>query len=74
MGIEMKIVLLESLGITEEKLAVFADKLKEAGHQFAAYEKNTDPDVCIERAKDADVIMYNSTIDGELHTIDELLT
>lgn len=25
-------------------------------------------------AKDADVIIYNSTIDGELHTIDELLT
>ena len=67
MGIEMKIVLLESLGITEEKLAVFADKLKEAGHEFAAYEKNTDPDVCIERAKDADVIMIaNMPLPGKV--------
>ena len=67
MGIEMKIVLLESLGITEEKLAAFADKLKKAGHEFAAYEKNTDPDVCIERAKDADVIMIaNMPLPGKV--------
>ena len=47
----MKIVLLESLGIAEKELDQFAQKLKAEGHEFCAYEKNTDEDVQIERAK-----------------------
>ncbi|WP_300727326.1 2-hydroxyacid dehydrogenase [uncultured Bacteroides sp.] len=53
----MKIVLLESLGISEDSLKRYAAPLTEAGHAFEAYPKDTDPAVQIERAKDADVIM-----------------
>ena len=54
----MKIVLLESLGIPAELLKSYADKLEAKGHTFAAYEKNTDAQVQIDRAQDADVIMF----------------
>ena len=63
----MKIVLLESLGITAELLKSYADKLEAKGHTFAAYEKNTDAQVQIDRAKDADVIMIaNMPLKGEV--------
>lgn len=63
----MKIVLLESLGIAEKELDQFAQKLKAEGHEFCAYEKNTDEDVQIERAKDADVIMIaNMPLSGKV--------
>ena len=50
----MKIVLLESLGVSEETLAACAKPLTDAGHTFVAYPKDTDPQVQIERAKDDD--------------------
>lgn len=53
----MKIVLLESLGISEASLQRHVAPLTEAGHEFKAYPKNTDPAVQIEEAKDADIIM-----------------
>ena len=63
----MKIVLLESLGIPAELLKSYADKLEAKGHIFAAYEKNTDAQVQIDRAQDADVIMIaNMPLKGEV--------
>lgn len=63
----MKIVLLESLGVPEEVLQACAKPLVDAGHTFEAYPKNTDPQVQIERAKDADVIMIaNMPLSGEV--------
>ena len=53
----MKIVLLESLGISESSLQRHIAPLTEAGHEFKAYPKNTDPAVQIEEAKDADIII-----------------
>ena len=63
----MKIVLLESLGVPESILNACAAPLVEAGHEFTAYPKDTDPSVQIERAKDADVIMIaNMPLSGEV--------
>lgn len=63
----MKIVLLESLGIADVELERFALELKKRGHEFLAYEKNTDEKVQIERARDADVIMIaNMPLSGEV--------
>lgn len=63
----MNIVLLESLGIPNNLLMEYARPLKEAGHSFTAYEKDTNPQVQIERAKDADVIMIaNMPLSGEV--------
>ena len=63
----MKIVLLESLGVSDQVLADCARPLTEAGHTFEAYPKDTDPQVQIARAKDADVIMLaNMPLKGEV--------
>ena len=43
-------------------------------HENALSTMNMQMETFYTGAKDADVIIYNSTIDGELHTIDELLT
>jgi len=53
----MKIVLLESLAISDEILSGYANKLKDLGHEFQAYEKSTNEAVQVEQAKDADVVM-----------------
>lgn len=63
----IKIVLLESLGVSDEVLSACAKPLIEAGHEFRAYDRDTDPRVQIERAKDADVIMIaNMPLKGEV--------
>lgn len=63
----MKIVLLESLGVPDEVLNACVKPLTDAGHTFVAYPKDTDPNVQIERAKDADVIMIaNMPLKGEV--------
>ena len=63
----MKVVLLESLGISKEVLDSYADVLKAQGHSFEAYEKDTDTEVMVERAKDADVVMIaNMPLKGEV--------
>ncbi len=63
----MKIVLLESLAVGDEVLQGYVQPLLDEGHTFAAYEKDMDPKVQIERAKDADVIMLaNMPLSGEV--------
>jgi phosphoglycerate dehydrogenase-like enzyme len=53
----MKIVVLESLGISQEELLNLAKPLTESGHEIVIYEKNTDDEVIISRAHDADIIL-----------------
>ena len=53
----MKIVLLESLGVSDSIMQKHSQRLKEMGHSFCSYEKNTDPRVQAERCEDADIIM-----------------
>jgi D-3-phosphoglycerate dehydrogenase len=53
----LKIVLLESLGVSDSVLKKHADLLEKKGHEFYSYPKNTDENVQIEHAKDADVII-----------------
>lgn len=63
----MNIVLLESLGIPDNLLMDYAKPLMEAGHRFTAYEKDTNPQVQIERAKEADIIMIaNMPLSGKV--------
>lgn len=63
----MNIVLLESLAISDDVLKSYAQPLMEEGHTFVAYERNTDPQVQISRAKNADVIMIaNMPLSGEV--------
>lgn len=63
----MKIVLLEGLAVPQEQLQKHAEKLKQMGHTFSAYEKNTDPMVQIERSRDADVLMLaNMPLDASV--------
>lgn len=63
----MKIVLLEPLGVPEAAIQRYARALEKDGHTFAAYPKDTDPAVQIERAKDADVIMIaNMPLRGQV--------
>ena len=53
----MKIVLLEELGVSKDKIDKQAEKLASMGHELITYAKNTDPKIQVERTKDADVIM-----------------
>ncbi len=53
----MKLVVLESLGISEEKMASLCKPFLEEGHEIVCYEKNTDPAVQMERLKDADAVL-----------------
>lgn len=54
----MKIVIIEPLGITEEKLAEAAAAAKARGHEIAAYDTRTDDaGELAERGRDADVII-----------------
>ena len=53
----MKIVLLESLGISQELLDSYVKPLQTKGYEFAAYERNDDVSVQIEEAKDADILI-----------------
>lgn len=63
----MNIVLLESLGISPERLSEYARPLVEAGHTFNAYPRDLDIQVQIERAREADVIIIaNMPLRGEV--------
>ena len=53
----MKIVLLEGLGVSDALIEQHARRLEEMGHSFTAYPKDADPQVQIERSRDADVLM-----------------
>ena len=63
----MKIVLLESLGISDEILQSYAETLEKEGHRFTAYERTEDTARQIEEAKDADIIIIaNMPLKGEV--------
>lgn len=63
----MNIVLLESLGIPDSLLNECVKPLIEAGHHFTAYPKDTNPQVQINRARQADVIMIaNMPLSGQV--------
>lgn len=54
----MKIVIIEPLGITPEKLAEATAAVKARGHEIIAYDtKEEDPEKLAERGKDADIII-----------------
>ena len=53
----MKVVLLEGLGVSDQVIEGHARKLEAMGHTFVANPKNVDPQVQVERSRDADVIM-----------------
>lgn len=52
-----KIVIMESLGISDEELAARKAPFEAKGHVFAVYPKTTDPQKLIEEAKDADAMI-----------------
>lgn len=63
----MKIVLLESLGISDEILQSYAEALEKEGHRFTAYERTEDTAMQIEEAKDSDIIIIaNMPLKGEV--------
>lgn len=53
----MKIVLLEGLGVSQRVIDKHTQKLAQLGHTFTSYPKDTDPQVQLERSRDADVVM-----------------
>ena len=53
----MKIVLLESLGISEELLEQYVAPLRKEGHEFACYERDLDVEKQKARIKDADALI-----------------
>ncbi|MBQ4089567.1 MAG: hydroxyacid dehydrogenase [Clostridia bacterium] len=62
-----KIVILESLGISAEELAMRKKPFEEKGHVFADYPRTTDVPTLIEQAKDADaMIIANMPMPGEV--------
>lgn len=63
----MKVVLLEELGVPNESLEKYKNKLEEMGHTFISYKKDSDISKQIERVKDADVLMLaNMPIDEKV--------
>lgn len=63
----MKIVLLESLGVSQEVLDQLAEPLRQAGHSFESFERAADPQEQIRQAKDADIVMIaNMPLSGEV--------
>lgn len=54
---DMKIVFLESLGISEEMMRRLSAPLLEAGHTVEAFQRTDDVALQIEHAKDADVVV-----------------
>ncbi len=53
----MQIVLLESLGVSDAVMEKHRVRLEKMGHTLLTYEKNTDPEVQVERCRRADVVM-----------------
>ena len=54
----MKIICMEPLGVSQEKIASLAAPLEAAGHEFVYYTtKETDQEKLLVRVKDADILM-----------------
>ena len=63
----MKIVCLESLGVEQAVLDRHVALLQEQGHEFVAYQRESDVELLKQRVKDADVIMLaNMPLKGEV--------
>lgn len=64
----MKIVLMEPLRVSKEKIKELSQPLHDAGHEFVYYEeKTTDPDELRKRAEGAQIIMIaNNPLPGEV--------
>lgn len=69
--IKMKIVILESLGISEETFKRISEPLASQGHELLTYDDGkTDDETLKERIKDADIlVLANTPLSGEV--IDE---
>ncbi|MBQ0059895.1 MAG: hydroxyacid dehydrogenase [Lachnospiraceae bacterium] len=63
----MRIAIMESLGISKEKMAACQAPFIAEGHEFVEYAKSTDEAVLVEEAKDADVmILANMPMPGSV--------
>lgn len=63
----MKIAIMESLGISQEELALRKKPFEEQGHTFEAFPRTTDIPTLIAQAKDADgMILANLPMPGEV--------
>ena len=71
----MKIVLMEPLGVAPEIIERLADKLRDDGHTFTAYDSfSTDTDELIRRADNADILMIaNHPLPGQVIQADKNL-
>lgn len=62
-----KIVILESLAVSDEKLRALKKPLEEQGHVFYEYAKSDDPQTLIQEAQDADaLVIANMPLRGEV--------
>lgn len=62
-----KIVIMESLGITDEVLQNLQKPFEAQGHTFVSYPRTTDPEKLVEQAKDADaMIIANMPMPNEV--------
>ena len=63
----MKVAILESLGISLEKVETLEAPLKEKGVEFVSYEKTSDEDVLVDELKDVDVaILANMPLSSKV--------
>ena len=63
----MKIVLLESLAVSDEVLQKYTRDLEQKGHTFCAYSRCEDEAALCERAKDADILLLaNMPLKGSI--------
>lgn len=63
----MKIVLLESLGVTQEVMQSYVAKMNAEGHTVECYARDLNEEVQIERAKDADILVIaNMPLSGKV--------
>ncbi len=63
----MKVVMMESLGISDEELRLRKKPFEEAGVEFAEYQKTADKEALIREASDADaLIIANMPLPGEV--------
>ncbi len=63
----MKIVILESLGISDEELAKVTKPLVESGHEIVSYEDKVDEETQKTRVKDADILVIaNMPLSGDV--------
>lgn len=63
----MKIVLLEELGISMNRLKKYQEKLEKMGHTLVMYKKDTNSNILMNRVKDADaIILANMPLDKKV--------